>query len=351
MISRRKYLKLMGGTALATSIGVLGGANSAFATRKKGWERMIARAGTTIETRIAGRRVPVADHTWVEMHPAGQHWTHFDCWGGHKAPKRENDGRGHQVKNTHGRWLIANAYRGTKKDITGVTRRDTAHIGIYGVHGVCHQSANCFMKSGQQLLWSKKVRGYAASHAAYGIYGKRYHSLFSNWWLLIWSPVFKAYKNGYTKHADSGLIQLASMDELAQLPSPEVDPLYLAIEGAHNDVLKQPGADTNKLIHHDLTVASFSAHVKHDLPHVDVSRFESEHRAYLMEKEGLAQSGLVQDDMTKRVNDLSRDFQKSLISRLEPADYSTIMGGVAHGDTVEIIDPNLISAVGMELVD
>lgn len=106
----------------------------------------------------------ILDHTFVKAPNNGP--AYFDCFGGHDKPDAHPlDGAAGK-----GNYAIANRYR-----FPFAGRPDTAGLGVYAIHGVCHQAANRF-------LWStcgwfggptvKNARAYLLSFSFYGTYGR-----------------------------------------------------------------------------------------------------------------------------------------------------------------------------------
>src|SRR5712692_6696510 len=97
-------------------------------------DRRTAMALTTVEAWA----VPIlfgADHTFVAQ--GDTQTDYFACWGQHFDPSPKQP-----ICTGNINYNLANCYR---DPLFGCP--DTAGIGIYGVNGVCHQSANCFLFS------------------------------------------------------------------------------------------------------------------------------------------------------------------------------------------------------------
>lgn len=120
-------------------------------------------AGVTFEIfKVAATppiKLPVTvDHTYVMIDGSPYH-----CWGSASG--------GTAVIAGTGDGSFQKRYR-CPHNFAGKLRKDTAGIGVYGVAGVCHQTANCFMlKSGVHILDNNSVKGYTWSLGAFGKYG------------------------------------------------------------------------------------------------------------------------------------------------------------------------------------
>lgn len=102
-----------------------------------------------------------AEHTYIKCHDNGRY---FDCWGGHES---YTQGSGVLRFSCNGLYDVADCYR---RPILNIN--DTAGIGIYGINGVCHQTANLFLCSSDRVITiADGVKGYWLSSLAYGIHG------------------------------------------------------------------------------------------------------------------------------------------------------------------------------------
>ena len=353
MLTRRESIKLFGYTTAAIATGAMGFPR--IANAKKSWEIMHAH-----HYGISGE----ADHTYVmfpEIGPDGI----FDCW--YRDPTKF----GNMLKFYRGRYRIANCYRGNIRKM-GNYGKATAKIGAYGVAGVCHQSANCFLftAAGKQGgLLDHRVKGYAASKAAYGARGTNYHHNrlvrkltdwgFSTvvekdvgWYKRTWKPCYNKNKKIYKKHAELdnvykpyrvALINGSNMKDTLNYASE--DKTALAIHRANQAVFAR--ADDGFVSTTDMIASELSALINLHMPEVETALIKSQHVEYLKEHLSHVQSGIKQDALAKKVNDLSVAFQKTLAGRLTPEQYEKLMGGVKHGDSVNIIASDLIGIAGI----
>lgn len=189
-LSKRNHLKLIGGGLLACTIpGIVGASTSSDKQAPgpsapkliitPGGEGRLGLGPNARGMYFFGRKckfIPfLADHTYVDCFvdpnvlPGKTAENRFKCWGMNCfAPY----GMAAEVTG-YGDYNIADQHRGTKPLFP-----DTAEVGIYAIHGVCHQSANRFLWPAGILLSSRLVAGYWASVALYGVYGT---SAFSGW--------------------------------------------------------------------------------------------------------------------------------------------------------------------------
>ena len=349
MLTRRECLKLFGYTTAAAATGVLGFPNISDAKLSK--ERLQVRAyGHSMDgiDAVAGKK---ADHTYVQFYYDNE-WNKFRCWGGSSG--------GRWIKSVRGRYLVANCYRG---------KEDGAKIGVYGLHGGCHQSTNCFLftANGRQQI-NRSVRGYVATKAAYGAYGLGFHSyryvlkknkwgiptgtkgVDDGWYGTVWKRCWKNNKKRYSELEDEqGFIRYVHATDTDGDIDDNLDGAdeeSVATHRAHQSAFAKADADGFVDLS-EMIASEMSASINIHMPDVDTKLIKSEHIAYHREHMGHVNSGIKQDALAKKVNDLSDQFQKSLASRLTPAQYEELMGGVKHGSTVDIIDSSLIGIAGV----
>lgn len=241
----------------------------------------------------------LADHTYVDCpSKTDKKERYFNCWGGHHGPDKR------KICSGKGVWKIANCYR---KPMFG--KKDTAGIGIYGINGVCHQSANCFLYStNPTATLNLHVRGYIASVAAYGPYGTNF--------LLGWLPF--TYNPCLHKY------------------SSEMDSLPFKLHSMYSDVVQSPQIATkNEVLVNELSIIT-----KHHTPDLETSSFSGMHHDFLAEKDGLINSGEKGEKLADRINDLSKIFQKKLSESMTPEQYKQLTGMEA-GETINIVDPKI----------
>lgn len=235
-----------------------------------------------------------ADHTYVYCTDNGQY---FDCWGGHDGQDKRHVCEGSGVYN------IADCYRAP---IAGYP--DTAGIGVYGVNGVCHQSANCFLFSSLVTLDISVVRGYAVTLLTYGIYG----TLFIPTWLpFIYTPC-----------------SLRAAGEEGSLSYK----LHMMYRG-----LDKPSTPATS---NDVIMKETGVVLEHFVPGIDAGRFADIHGDYLKDKDQATATGIRGEEFANTINVLSAQFQKSLAERLGADDYEK-MTGLNAGETLNIVVPEL----------
>jgi hypothetical protein len=233
-----------------------------------------------------------ADHTFVYCPDKDKY---FNCWGTHS-------GKRHRVVSGQGMYDVADCYRGPM---------DSAKIGVYGVTGVCHQSANCFLFSSGKTLSAKKVRGYWASVATYGVYGK----LFSWWRPAVYTPCWLQHRGDMPEDSLSKKIQALHAAAVTGGATKDVDKCEM--------ILKE---------------AAITA--QHIVPGIDPPAFQALHASYLKEVESLLSSGAQGKELADKVNDLSRKFQESLATKLPAREFEELMG-VKPGEALGIVDPEI----------
>lgn len=120
--------------------------------------------------------VPTLDHTFIRCPEENKYFYCFDF-----TQMDENTSGARRIltatPNPNAYWR-ANSYR-----IPRMGLPDTAGLGIYGINGVCHQAANCFLHAIEETTGMKvqlpfgskgsnrEVSGYVMSYLIYGPYG------------------------------------------------------------------------------------------------------------------------------------------------------------------------------------
>ncbi|MEU9790845.1 hypothetical protein AB0E27_09455 [Streptomyces sparsogenes] len=248
----------------------------------------------------------LAEHTFVFAPENGRY---FDCWGGHDGSRIR------LICTNSGNYAAADCYRYPMSTPMGMLP-DTAHIGMYAVDGVCHQSANCFLYSSHAML-NNDVSGYWLSCLSYGPYGKKF-----NWWQQnVYLPCIRA-------------IPAVEPVAAATHDSPEWTLMQRirAIHGAARDP-------------YEALLEEGAAVTKYFAPEVDTDRIRGPQSDYLQELDAIIASGLVGEPLADRINDLGRQFQRNLAVCLGADQYERL-NGVPAEVQVDLIEPDLRRAAG-----
>ena len=170
---------------------------------------------------------------------------------------------------------------------------DTAGIGIYGVNGVCHQAANCFLYSANVTL-NLTVLGYFTSLMLYGVYGNLY------WWQ--WLP------NVYDVCAKkAGLAAPEMLEGAAAEPS-----LVDKIRGLYASYLAQATQPDP----HEMLINEAAAVTQHFVPEADPSKYRDLHAEFLNEKDAVIATGITGKALADKLNSLSRQLQGAIAQRV-----------------------------------
>jgi hypothetical protein len=260
--------------------------------------------------------LPVADHTFVQVPDNPDATRYFDCWGGH------NSGPTKLICSGQGTYEIANCYR---QSWPLFDKRDTAGIGLYGLDGVCHQSANCFLISAGITL-NGQVLAYGLTCYLYGVYGAEY----PQYWLpMVYGPCATKYEE-WAKADMAGDDQGRPPEEPPGAP----DPLFALIRDLHAAAEAQvPPPDR-----HEVIADETAAVVGYLAPEVDAAQLRDVQLRYLGEKDELRESGLTGEELANRLNDLGHRVQQDLAERLPPDQYEKVLN-VPAGRLVDIIEP------------
>jgi hypothetical protein len=260
---------------------------------------------------VSGELGQYAAHTYIRCPDQG---TYFDCWGNHQSP---TEGAGILRFTCQGVYEVADCYR---RNIVAV--KDTAGIGVYGVNGVCHQTANLFLYStGRAITLADGVKGYGASVLAYGIYGDfnpfnlPAQQLFLKLWKsTVYDPCYEKYRK--RRHPGNELFQ-------------RLEQLYKT--ATKKKLFMKP----HEMIHREAALLA-----EQGIPEIDTAIFKDIHLDFLKEKHSLIDTGLKGRRLAEKINDLAAEFQKALAVRIGYQAYEKLTG-VEAGTTVSLVDPDI----------
>lgn len=261
----------------------------------------------------------VADHAFVYCPDTGKY---FDCWGGHEGPEPRRlrcAGKGS--------YAVANCYRGPGVDwfkyipsISGSSVsgniHDNACLGPYGVLGVCHQAANCFLLSAGVTL-NNNVRGYWASVLTYGVYG-HFHDI---WMKYVYNPCVRNNEK-------------LNNEKLESTEKEDEDPLFGKIQQLHESF----SAQNTKPHHHEMIIKEAALVTNHYAPEVDTMQYRELHAQFLIDKDAAITSGLKGKDLAIKINDLSTEFQDR-VAKIIGAEAYEKLTGIKYGETINIVNP------------
>lgn len=258
-----------------------------------------------------------ADHTFVICRDNGEK---FGCWNGGnpKGPSSVHISTGSHPN----AYEIANRYRVPDGDCP-----DTAGIGWYLWNGVCHQSANCFLLAANTVLHqdqNDRPKGYFESTFTYGKYGTDY----DNW-----------FENYYRK--SGGDLPKPSND-----PDQEyhIDPIFNEVHQAYARLRSQRHALQGIDLKNAMKISDTAILIKHAAPEVDLEPVADLQKRYLQEHDEFVSKhkGKVADmEAAKRINELSKQYQKFFSQLVGPENYRKITG---HGpnETVNVANMKII---------
>lgn len=259
------------------------------------------------------------DHTYVGQGPgAGTSPPpdYFACWAtSFKATQYPTA----PVVNGNINYNCANCYRDPALGCP-----DTAGIGIYGVNGVCHQSANCFLYSAGpwSVTLNFSVLGYWASLVAYGTYGTNY---------LWWLPAVYGFCSWFNPAIAVEMPEAAPESSLAG----NLRELYASFKAQ-----PQPPHPHEVIIRESATV------VRHHVPGFDPSQYRDLHAEFLTKKDAAIATGDTGKALADKLNDVSRQFQHEVAHRVGPKTYKKL-NGVEAGHAVYLCDPRLADITGV----
>jgi hypothetical protein len=246
-----------------------------------------------------------ADHTYVHSPSNGQY---FDCWGSHTGPDLRLICRG------DGSYNWANCYRCPIWAL-----RDTACIGVYAVDGVCHQSTNCFLYSAGVTL-NFAVRGYWFSLFSYGTYGRSF---------LRWLALY-----GYCSSTQTrGIVQDGTGEGMDEESAGEDRVIEIVRDVHASSVARRSPRHPNDVIADETAKVT-----KHQVPEVEPDQFRDIQLRYLQQKDALIASGIKEEKLAERLNDLARRTQRDIAKRIGRERYERLMG-VPAGEELNLTEP------------
>jgi hypothetical protein len=255
----------------------------------------------------------LADHTFVKVPAIGKV---LECWGGTVGPGL------HMISSKPGSYNWANCYR-----CPAYGKPDTACIGIYGVGGVCHQSANCFLYSTGDYLSIWDVRGAWFTYFTYGVYGVAAPV----WYHAVYEPCAASLPFALTPDGT---------EEGAPATSP-IDALQKA-----RDAQAAVSPDPNLLL-----VAEQRAVTTRYVPELAASDspIDAIQLAFLGRKDELVATGYQGNELAYRMNDLARSTQVELRAALGDDLYKSLMAVDDASITLGIIEPGLSDVAGLPI--
>ena len=232
----------------------------------------------------------------------------------------------------HGIYEIPNCYRDPYMIGDKVLFPDTANLGIYARHAVCHQTANCFMVQTKKTLDPSKVRGSGASYMAYGIYGndipfikdipfanpEHFHR---NWLKKTYEPCAKNYSN---------------LEENTPTESNIENKIFRALYSLYDKFAQENTHDP-----HDGIIHECSTVLKIVESTFDYKKIEDTHRDYLKEHTAIITSNKIKGiQLASEINELSIQFQKSLADIMNAYTYQKFFA-VKPGEVCGIVEPDI----------
>jgi len=258
------------------------------------------------------------DHTYVGQGPgagANPPANYYACWCQNFVETQHPTA---PVVSGDIHYLRANCYRDSALGFP-----DTAGIGVYGVNGVCHQSANCFLYSAGVLL-NLSVIGYWASVIAYGLWGTGY-------------PLWLVAVYGVCDWLNPA-IAAETPEPAAAGPSADFAQILDLYASFHAQ--PQPPS-TNEMI-----MSTAATVVQQQVPGFDPSVYQDLHAEFLSQKDAAIATGATGKALADQLNNLSTQFQLAVGDRVGPEVYKQL-NGVDAGQTAALCDPRMADAVGV----
>ncbi|HEX3043466.1 MAG TPA: hypothetical protein VHY08_01825 [Bacillota bacterium] len=218
---------------------------------------------------------------------------------------------------------------------------DSAFLGVYGINGVCHQSANLFLyvtKNTCLPLNRERPRGIIATHALYGIYGSTTpgslpgrRAFFADWLAKVYSKavarrfplsLFQAHRPPVQERSTNGESALAE----------KIQRIYQSNGFAKNGATGDGVKDCNDYLIQEMTVI-----LNHYLQGAGDNLISDVHNQILTEKDqlmiqyGITDENIINksklpqntdvEELMEQLNELSLQFQSELAAKLGKNDY------------------------------
>jgi hypothetical protein len=259
------------------------------------------------------------DHTYVGQGPGSGNNNppadYFGCWA---EGFYETQYPTAPVVTGEINYNCANCYRDTIGPY-----HDTAGIGIYGINGVCHQSANCFLFSAGVTL-NFSVIGYWASLLAYGPWGTGFISNPPYWLATVFGIC--------------SLFNPAAVAKTAQ-PAAAEPTLFDQLRDYYTSLPQNPDP-------HDVIINEAAISVRSYVPGFNPEIYQDLHADFLSQKDAAIATGITGQGLADQLNDLSKQLQLAVADRVGPEVYKTL-NGVDAGHTAYLCDPRIAAAVGV----
>lgn len=271
-----------------------------------------------------------ADHVFVYCPDNDQY---FGCWnGGATTDAGAVEVASSTQSNNFGNspYETANCYR-TPISVGGETLPDTAGIGVYGINGVCHQSAQLFFWAVSNLPYGMnngRPNGYVASLALYGPFGALAPGDLAS------APAFHATWLASVYAHCRGLFPLAAAEQPAGA-------------GTLGDEHQRESAPVLSLNSPERIAWEFAAHVTQRSPEVRLEDFIPQHIRLLRQKEELIASDwkgqpAIGESLAEQINDLGETMQQELEGTIGSESY-TALTGLQSGERIRVVDPRIAS--------
>lgn len=269
-----------------------------------------------------------ADHTFVYCSNKNES---FKCWG--SADREARDAARVCSRSSSKAYCKASKYR----KVPHTPWEDTACVGIYGINGVCHQSANLFLyAAGTTLpLNQSRPKGILASHALFGVYGAD---------LPGDAPSFTTHFAAWNVAWYAQAKTLCWIASAVSSDTPEEDPFDLIskITRLHLERLDSPSGigkkESSSLVPQEMQVL-----LTHYLPDADNSDVRRMHEEIMVKKDDIfASYGLVRSTgmatvnnlpkgrdiagMVEKLNNLALEFQSQVTEEFGISIYEKING-------------------------
>lgn len=291
----------------------------------EGWSYPVSETIPVSELRIL-------DHTFVKAPNKGP--VYFDCFGGHRSPKAH----ALQGASGNGIYAVANCYR---LPLPGTP--DTAGLGLYATHGVCHQAANRFLWSA--CSWSSgptihNAQAYALSFSFYGTYGRPLAEPFP---MQPFIPTSVAPADFTAIYA--GCRAKASLLGTEQSPEerPATPPTGFAsrVVALHREQHGKEAIDHNAVLDRELKIL-----VEERLGQTFDSEKVRQVRARALNRaHKVATSDLRGRAFADEINDIAVQYQDELEEHLGPENHSTLMQTPPKA-RYGLVDPEIAERAG-----
>ncbi len=270
----------------------------------------------------------ILDHTFVKAPNNGPGY--FNCFGGHESPKA------HRLEGASGMgiYAVADCYR------KPAVLPDTAGLGLYLTHGVCHQAANRFLWSACGWFTGPTIHNAQAYYLSFSMYGTYGRPLFA-------PPPPEPYPPSPEPPPDFAAIYakcklLGGTSPVEEDSSAVPKQLHSRITALHQQLhAKRVGHDPNAVINEELRLL-VEAHLGAEF---EFGRIQEIRNSALKRAHKVATSDLRGQAFANEINAVAVEYLDGMEAHLGSDNYSRLLK-IPHRERYALVDPGLAEQAG-----